>query len=47
MDFADAEKTIHQAIVDMNIPEADYFMKEYIPAYMLTLDESGDEYSDN
>ena len=27
MDFADAEKTIHQAIVDMNIPEADYFMK--------------------
>lgn len=44
MDFADAEKTIHQAIVDMNIPEADYFMKEYIPAYMGTLDASGEEY---
>ena len=42
MDFADAEKTIHQAIVDMNIPEADYFMKEYIPAYMGTLDASGE-----
>lgn len=24
MDFADAEKTIYQAIVDMNIPEADF-----------------------
>lgn len=44
MDFADAEKTIHQSIIDMNIPEADYFMKEYIPAYMGTLDASGEEY---
>ena len=42
MDFADAEKTIYQAIVDMNIPEADYFIKEYIPAYMGTLDASGE-----
>lgn len=47
MDFADAEQTIYKAITDMHMNEVDYFMKEYIPAYMLTLDESGDEYSDN
>lgn len=40
-DFAEAEKTIYKAICDMNIREADYFMKEYIPAYAMTLDESG------
>ena len=47
MDFADAEQTNYKAITDMHMDEVDYFMKEYIPAYMLTLDESGDEYSDN
>lgn len=47
MDFADAEQTIYKAITDMHMDEVDYFMKEYIPAYMLTLDESGDEYSGN
>mgnify|MGYP004481776429 FL=1 len=47
MDFADAEQTMYKAITDMHMDEVDYFMKEYIPAYMLTLDESGDEYSDN
>ena len=47
MDFADAEQTIYKAITDMHMDEVDYFMKEYILAYMLTLDESGDEYSDN
>ena len=47
MDFADAEQTIYKAITDMHMDEVDYFMKEYIPAYMLTLDKSGDEYSDN
>lgn len=47
MDFADAEQTIYKAITDMHMDEVDYFMKEYIPAYMLTIDESGDEYSDN
>jgi len=40
VDFAEAEKTIYKAIYDMHLPEAEYFMKEYIPAYMLTLDES-------
>ena len=47
MDFADAEQTIYKAITDMHMDEVDYFRKEYIPAYVLTLDESGDEYSDN
>ena len=41
-DFIKAEKTIEQAIKDMNIPEADYFMKEFIPAYQKTLDELGE-----
>lgn len=42
-DFEDAEVTIYNAINDMGLPEADYFMKEYIPAYMLTIDKSGEE----
>jgi 5'-deoxynucleotidase len=39
-DFADAEKTIASAIEKMQLPEVDYFMKEFLPAYMTTLDES-------
>ncbi|MDY4742025.1 MAG: 5'-deoxynucleotidase [Lachnospira sp.] len=42
-DFEDAEVTIYNAINDMGLPEVDYFMKEYIPAYMLTIDKSGEE----
>lgn len=42
-DFEDAEVTIYNAINDMGLPEADYFIKEYIPAYMLTIDKSGEE----
>ena len=42
-DFEDAEVTIYNAINDMGLPEADYFMKEYIRAYMLTIDKSGEE----
>ena len=42
MDFADAEQTIYKAITDMHMDEVDYFMKEYIPAYMGTLDASGE-----
>lgn len=42
-DFADAENTIKESIDEMKIKEADYFMREYIPAYMLTLDKSGNE----
>ena len=39
-DFAKAEKSTFKAIMDMKLPEADYFMQEFIPAYKLTLDES-------
>lgn len=42
-DFADAADTIEKAIETMNLKEADYFMKEFLPAYRLTLDKSGKE----
>ena len=38
-DFSKAEQTITQAIRDMGLPEADYFMKEFLPSYGLTLEE--------
>ena len=38
-DFLEAEKTIYNSIRDMKIKEADYYMKEYIPAFFKTLDE--------
>ena len=34
------KKTIYNSIRDMKIKEADYYMKEYIPAFFKTLDES-------
>lgn len=40
-DFIEAEKTIEKTIRDMHIQEVDYFMEEFIPAYMKTLDELG------
>lgn len=42
-DFAQAEASITQAIRDMKLPEADYFMEHFIPAYELTIDESGND----
>ena len=39
MDFASAEKATREAVRNMNIPEADVFLDEFIPAYELTLDE--------
>ncbi len=39
-DFKDAEITIKKAIDDMDIKEADYFMEHFIPAYMITIDET-------
>ena len=42
-DFADAAATIEKALVDMKLKEVDYFMKEFLPAYKLTLDKSGKE----
>ena len=38
-DFASAEKSTFEAIQKMNMPEAQIFLDEFIPAYTLTLDE--------
>ena len=38
-EFAEAEKTTRAKIEDMGIPEADIFLREFIPAYARTLDE--------
>ena len=40
-DFADAQSTIEKFLKDLELPEADYFMKEFLPAYSMTLDKSG------
>lgn len=39
-DFAQAENTIRNAIAEMNLPEVEYFMENFLPAYNMTLDES-------
>ncbi len=39
-DFEKAGESICGIIEDMHMPEVDYFMENFIPAYMLTLDES-------
>ena len=38
-DFRKAEQTITQSIAEMHLEEADYFMKEFLPSYGLTLEE--------
>ena len=38
-DFAKAEQTITKAIEEMHLPEADYFLKEFLPSYGLTIEE--------
>ena len=40
-DFYDAERTIQNELVKMQLPEADYFCKHFIPAYTETIDRSG------
>lgn len=39
-DFTEAGKSILEIINELNMPEVDYFMKNFMPAYLLTLDES-------
>lgn len=39
-DFSQAEKTIKKAVDEMNMPEVEYFVKQFLPAYSMTLDES-------
>lgn len=38
-DFLDAERQTLASIKKMNMPEADAFLNEFLPAYSLTLDE--------
>lgn len=38
-EFLRAEQTIRTAIAELHLPEADCFVKEFLPSYSLTLDE--------
>lgn len=38
-EFNNAEQTIKEAVINMNLPEVDIFMKEFLPAYDMNLDE--------
>ena len=42
-DFKQAEEATLAAIEKMRLKEADYFMKEFLPTYFLTLDEQAQE----
>lgn len=39
-DFAQAKEATEKAVRSMNLPEVEYFMEQFLPAYNLTLDES-------
>ena len=39
MEFSKAEASTLEAIKDMNMPEAEDFVKDFLPAYELTLDQ--------
>lgn len=41
-EFKTAEQTTRKALEDMNMKEIDIFVKEFLPAYSLTLDELQD-----
>lgn len=41
-EFTSAKKATLEAIEKMAVPEADEFIKEFLPAYQLTLDEQGE-----
>lgn len=40
-DFAQAQESIESVLLQMNMPEVNYFMQEFLPAYKMTIDESG------
>lgn len=42
-DFSQAKESTYKAILKLDLPEANYFLEEYIPAYSLTIDESKSE----
>ena len=39
-DFVQAEKTIAETVHAMKLPEAEYFVEQFLPAFASTLDES-------
>ena len=39
-DFLKAEETTLQSVLDMKLPEVNFFVEHFIQAYGLTLDES-------
>lgn len=39
-DFAQAKEATEKAVCSMKLPEVEYFMEHFLPAYNLTLDES-------
>ena len=39
-EFASAEKATRAALEKMDCPEANYFMKEFLPAFLATIDEN-------
>lgn len=39
LDFREAERSTMKLLADMDLPEANYFMEEFLPSYGLTLDE--------
>ena len=38
-EFIAAEKTIKKAIKELKMPEADLFMKDFVPSFSLPLDQ--------
>ncbi|WP_027438064.1 5'-deoxynucleotidase [Lachnospira multipara] len=42
-DFSQALESTYKAIIKLDLQEANYFLREYIPAYSLTIDESKNE----
>ncbi|CAB1242043.1 deoxyribonucleoside 5'-monophosphatase [Ruminococcaceae bacterium BL-6] len=40
-EFREAEQSLRSAVKEMNLPEADCFLEEFLPSYELTLDEQG------
>ena len=40
-EFISAERSTRESIVKMGVPEADYFMEHFMPAFELDLDELG------
>ena len=40
-EFTRAEETLRDAVKKLQLPEADIFMEEFLPAFALTLDELG------